>query len=240
MSRKKGSKSLMAIKIDLEKAYDRLEWSFIRNVPTNLNFPQNLIDLILSCVSLVHNGSRTEFFPTSRGIRQGDPLSPYLFILCLEYLSGQILDEVEIGSWNPIKVGRSGVSLSHVFFADDLFFFSEASMENASTIKRVMTDFCSLFGQRVNMQKSKLFFSNNSVVESKSNIFGLLNIPMTSNLGTYLGFPLQRKCKDKSSLNFILDKVKAAGWKFTCFLWQVDKLSSYLSIVLFLHITCKL
>ncbi|KAG5531068.1 hypothetical protein RHGRI_025879 [Rhododendron griersonianum] len=91
----KGSKGNMLIKLDLEKAYDRLEWGFIRQVLHFFNFPPLWINLIMSIISLssmsiLFNGSATDTFSPSRGIRQGDPLSPYIFILCVEYLSIQI------------------------------------------------------------------------------------------------------------------------------------------------------
>lgn len=86
----------MAVKIDLEKAYDKIEWSFIREMLTLFNYPENLVKLIMSCVTLVStsllfNGGRLDPFLPSRGIRQGDPLSPYLFILCMEFL-GHLID----------------------------------------------------------------------------------------------------------------------------------------------------
>lgn len=87
----------MAIKVDLEKAYDKIEWSFIREVLINANLPQNLISLIMSCVSsvftsILFNGGKREPILPSRGIRQGDLLSPYLFILCMEAL-GHLIEE---------------------------------------------------------------------------------------------------------------------------------------------------
>ena len=82
----KGNKGFMAIKIDLEKAYDKIEWSFIREMLLKFNFPVNLIDLIMSC--------QDSFCPT-RGIRQRDPLSPYLFILCMDFLGHLILEKCD-------------------------------------------------------------------------------------------------------------------------------------------------
>ena len=101
----------MAIKIDLEKAYDRLEWSFIRLTLQYFNLPQCWIDLIMSCISssylsILVNGEKTDSFAPSLGIHQGDPLSPYIFILCMEYLAWLIEVEVTNGSWKGIKVSR--------------------------------------------------------------------------------------------------------------------------------------
>ena len=97
ISRKKGQVGYMAIKIDLEKAYDKLEWSFIGDMLTTASFPKALIKIIMSCVSTVitsilfNGGCLDDFYPT-KGIRQRDPLSPYLFILCMDYL-GQLIEE---------------------------------------------------------------------------------------------------------------------------------------------------
>ena len=91
ISKKSGRVGYMAIKIDLEKAYDKLEWSFIKDILGKANLPENLIQVIMSCVStlsssVLFNGGCLEDFCPSMGIRQGDPLSPYLFVLCMDYL----------------------------------------------------------------------------------------------------------------------------------------------------------
>lgn len=90
-NKKKGRLGHMIIKVDLEKVYDRLEWAFIREVLHGANLPSNLIRLIISCVSststsILFNGGVLDSFQPSSGIQQGDPLSPYLFILCMEVL----------------------------------------------------------------------------------------------------------------------------------------------------------
>ena len=130
----------MALKIDLEKAYDKLEWSFIKNMLSIFNFPNNLIEIIMSCITTVttsilfHGGSLESFSPT-RGIRQGDPLFLYIFIMCMEYLGRLIQEKCEEGLWKPVKASRSGPSFSHLFFADDLVLFAKANTENCMVIK---------------------------------------------------------------------------------------------------------
>lgn len=105
----RGSKSFMATKIDLVKAYDILNWDFLKSALKDIGLKDWLISLILSCVSsfsmqVLWNGSMTRSFTTSRGIRQGDPLSPYLFVICIERLAHMISVEVEHGRWKPIRL----------------------------------------------------------------------------------------------------------------------------------------
>jgi hypothetical protein len=102
MKYKKGKGGWMVLKLDLKKAYDQLEWSFVREVLIHFNFPSSLFNIIMSCissasVSILFNGGKLEPFNPSRGLRQGDPLSPYIFILCLEYLGFMIHEKVSNG-----------------------------------------------------------------------------------------------------------------------------------------------
>ena len=97
IGRKKGNVGNMAIKVDLEKAYDKLKWSFIRETLLKANIHRDLVRLIMSCVSttstfVLFNEGKLEAFYPSRGIHQGDLLSPYIFILCMEVL-GQLIEE---------------------------------------------------------------------------------------------------------------------------------------------------
>ena len=149
-----------------------------------------------------------ETFKPFRGIRQGDPLSPYLFILCMEYLSLKILEACENNSWKAIKASRSGPVFSHLIFANDLLFYAEASINSCNTIIRVLDDFCHLSGQKVNLSKSKVFFSPNVNPTLRQHLCGILGVSSTPNIGKYLGFPLRPNGCSSRDFDFIVKKLE--------------------------------
>ena len=188
IGRANGRKGFMAIKIDLEKAYHRIKWSFIREMLIYFNFPASLIEIIMSCVSSVStsflfNGGCLNSFCPSRGIRQGDPLSPYIFILCMEFLGHLIEEKCEAKLWAPVKASRSGPSFSHLFFADDLVLFANADQDNCNTIKVVLNEFCLRSEQRVSEAKSRAFFSPNVGPDQREHLSSILGFNSTPNLG---------------------------------------------------------
>jgi ribonuclease HI len=220
MHRKKGRVGQLVLKLDLEKAYDRLEWSFIREILNFFKFPSSFVNLVLECVStssfsILVNGGQMENFKPSRGIRQGDPLSPYLFILCMEYLSLKIIEECDKNCWKGIKASRRGPVFSHLFFTDDLLFCAEASISCCYTISRVLDDFCYHSGQKVSVSKSKVFFSPNVSPTFRHHLCGILGVSSTPNLGKYLGFPLRSNGRSTRDFDFVVEKVQAklSSWK---------------------------
>lgn len=127
LDRKKVKVGYMAVKLDLEKAYDRLKWSFIHRVLQAFHFPPKLSRIIMGCVtststSILANGGTLESFKRTRGIRQGDPLSPYLFILSMEYLGHLIEEKCVAGDWVPLKASKDNLGFSHLF-VDDIILF---------------------------------------------------------------------------------------------------------------------
>lgn len=119
LKRRKGKEGYMVVKIDLERAYDRLEWSFVKMVLEHYGLPQNIIKLVMSCIStittaLLFNGSKLEAFQPSRGIRQGDPISPYIFLLCMEFLVSKSLPCVKLEGGIRLKL-RGMVQASPMF-----------------------------------------------------------------------------------------------------------------------------
>ena len=185
----------MAIKLDLEKAYDHLEWSFIRDTLNLYKFRSRLISLIMSCVSssfisiLVNGGALESFYP-SRGIRQDDPMSPYLFILCMEVLGALIEEKCKAKLWNSVKAFQGSPEFSHIFFADDLMLFAKANSKNCTAIREVLDSFCELLGQKISNDKSQVYFSPNVDPKKRTELCEILGFRSTPTLGKYLGFPI--------------------------------------------------
>ena len=168
-----------------------------------------------SLISILLNGGKIEPFHPSRGIRQGNPLSPYLFIMCMEVLGFLISRRCEENLWDPIQVSRGGQAFSHLFFADDLVLFAKADLWNCTSVLKTLDTFCELSGQKVNLNKSKVYFSLNISPESREEMCGVLGIHSTPNLGKYLGFPIKHSGSSSQDFNLVVERVqnKLQGWK---------------------------
>src|ERR1044072_6652990 len=112
-------------------------------------------------MQLIWNGEALDSFVSECGIIQGDPISPYIFVLCLERLSQLITAAVEMGHWKPIKLRRVSLELSHLSFADNFILFAEASMDQVEVIHTCLNMFASCSRQRINIEKTRVYFSKN-------------------------------------------------------------------------------
>lgn len=220
MRSKGGKKGWMAIKIDLEKAYDKLNWNFIRDSLEHIGFPEHIIQIIWFCVTtptmqVLWNGEALEKFQPKRGIRQGDAISSCLFFLCIERLFQAIEKAVNEEDWKPIQVTRGGPKFSHLAFADDLIFFAEASVDQASVIQEVLHKFCGSSGQKVSGEKTRISFSKNDPKLLKVDICNELVFQMTDDLGKYLAVPIFHKRVGLNTFKFVIDKVnqRLSSWK---------------------------
>jgi hypothetical protein len=136
----------VGIKTDMAKAYDRLEWGFLRATMESMGFPQNLTNTIMLCVSTVSfsiliNGKPSKSFQPERGLRQGDPLSPYLSILCADVLSTLITKARERKLIHGVKIAPGTPEITHLFFADDSLMFCRATKDEANTMKQIITQY---------------------------------------------------------------------------------------------------
>ena len=138
-----GKEGYMAWKLDMSKAYDRVEWVFLEEVMRKMCFLENWINKVMRCVRLVSysillNGVPGDFFKPKRGLRQGDPLSPYLFVLCAEGLSSLIHRAESQSQITKLRVTRTTPSISHLFFADDSLIFTKAKDKECNAMLQIL------------------------------------------------------------------------------------------------------
>lgn len=113
-------------------------------------------------MQVLWNGGFTDEFLPTRGVRQGDPISPYFFVLTMERLGQVIRRSVSNGNWVPVVLSRGGPPFSYLFVADDLMLFGEASVDNAVVMKAILDELCSCSGYKVNASKCQIRFSDNT------------------------------------------------------------------------------
>ena len=133
----------------------------------------------------------------------------------MEYLGYLIEQKCIEGVWKPFKASRENVGISHLFFADDLILFAKINEEACEVILEVLRIFCNESGQKVSLEKSRIYFSPNVEAEVRDEVCEKLGIQATTIIGKYLGFPIKHKGAARNHLNFIVERAmnKLAGGK---------------------------
>ena len=183
-------------KLDIEKAYDHISWDFLLQIMERMGFGLKWISWIKWCIStasfsVLVNGSSTGFFRSSRGLRQGDPLSPYLFVIGMEALSGMLKRAVEGSFISGCRFsGREGgdIVISHLLYADDTILFCEANSEQLMYLRWTLMWFEAFSGLRINLLKSVIIPLGR--VDNVEELAAELGCEVGSLPSTYLGLPL--------------------------------------------------
>lgn len=206
----------------MNKAYDRIKWPFLRVTLGKLGFQETWINRVMKLVTTVSysyeiNGFKTNSINPQTGLRQGDPLSPYLFILVFDVLSRLINDAHSKGQFQGIKLANDAPALTHLFFADDAVIFSKDSTADMYCLISILNKFISATGQKIKISKSGMIFGgavNNSLRASISNI---TTIPVWTNPGVYLGVPAECGRSKSHNLQWVKEKEKVMcrmeSWK---------------------------
>jgi hypothetical protein len=189
-------------------------------------FSDIFVNWIMQCVSTVSfsiivNGGKTKWFRPIKGLRQGDPLSPYLFILCQDILSRMIEKEHRLGQVNGVKMNLNGPPFTHVMYADDLMLFARASTREVKVLDECLEKYCLWLGQLINREKSGLIFSKLVQRVRKRAIKCELNMKAISMLATYLGAPLFSSTSRSKDFKFLQERLesKLKGWRCKTLSW---------------------
>uniref|UniRef100_A0A803NXV2 Reverse transcriptase domain-containing protein n=1 Tax=Cannabis sativa TaxID=3483 RepID=A0A803NXV2_CANSA len=167
---------------------------------------------------LVNGRPRGSVIP-SRGLRQGCPLSPYLFLFCAEALSSLLRQAEVSGELMGFRCSRSGPRVSHLFFADDSLIFGRANGREAESIRRILQCYEYASGQQVNFDKSAITFSPNVLPADRTSVLGILGLGSVATHDKYLGLPTVIGRNKKRTFASICDKVqkRIRGWKRSFF-----------------------
>ncbi|KAL2931434.1 LINE-1 reverse transcriptase-like protein [Bienertia sinuspersici] len=206
------------LKLDTRKAYDTVEWDFLEETMIGLNFPHPFIQLVMTCVRtlkfcLLINGSPTELFTPQRGLRQGDPLSPLIFTLCMEYYS-RILQKVGCLEGFKFHTRYRSLKLNHLAFADDILIFSRGEVESTYMLLSGVHIFSDTTGLHVNAKKSKVYYAGMKE-EEVSTIKRISSFKTGMLLSRYPNVPLSHAKLKVSDCDMMIDKMCARikTWK---------------------------
>ncbi|CAL1372514.1 unnamed protein product [Linum trigynum] len=218
-----GREKFMALKLDMEKAYDRIEWPYLFALLHKLGFSPIWINWIRECVttamfSVLVNGQSAGYFPSSRGLRQGDPLSPLLFALCTEGFTALIKAAIMNHRLHGVRMNSRCPMVSHLLFADDSFLFLRASQRDDVNLLSLLREYESISGQRVNLMKSAAFFSPNMVQSDQEDLGEFLGIGSIGLQDHYLGLPSLMGSSKIDTFRYVEEKLLSvlAGWKNRC------------------------
>lgn len=227
-----------AIKVDFRKAYDTVNWRFLESVLLAFRFPDQLVHLIMTCVrtprfSIALNGELHGFFPSGRGLRQGGPISPYLFTLVMEVLSG-ILGRCSLQPDFRFYWRCKSTCLSHLFFADDVFLFCKGHLPSVKLLRDGLHMFSSWSGLFPNPRKSEVFISGglptlkNQILLELGFVEG--NLPVR-----YLGVPIitsrPRKADCVELVRRITSRVQSWTHRFLSFAGRLQLIRSVIHAI---------
>jgi hypothetical protein len=220
-SRLKDGDPGVLCKLDMEKAYDHVNWNFLLYLLRRCGFGEKWCMWIKQCISTARfsvliNGTPSGYFSSSRGVRQGDPLSPFLFVLVMEAFSRMIGALTSRGLISGFSVGsndQSRVVVSHLLFADDILVFCGADESQIRHIGALLVCFEAVSGLKVNLFKSDLIPVGS--LDGVNQLAGLLGCGISSLPLRYLGLQLGASFKLKSMWMELEDLMarRLAPWK---------------------------
>ncbi|KAF3778934.1 retrotransposable element ORF2 protein [Nymphaea thermarum] len=224
------------LKLDLSKAYNLVNWKFLENALLKVGFSEGWVTCIMSCVTsastlVLVNGVQGEYFYLARGLRQGDRLSPYLFIVIMEIFSRAIFGRMADCLFRPPLIPRVGRAPLFLAFADDVLLFSDISQVSIEKVRETLWLLVANVGLKVNPHKSNIYFSDAVSAEVKDRICATLGWPCDDLPTTYLGLPLFAGKLKNEWCQPLINKVEKL-----LFLWKSATLSYAGQLCLLKHV----
>lgn len=210
----KGKTDHMALKLDMSKVYDRVKLSFLEIVMIKLGFNQRWISLIMSCITsmsysiLINREPNKEFIP-SKGLRQGNLLSPYLFIICAEALSSLLYQAEACGSISSVLIGKGPISINHLFFTYNNLLFSKANSKKWCRVFQILEFYEQASRQALNKEKTLIFFSKNTPNATQRNILRITRVKSTGSFEKCLGLPAVVRRSKSATFHYLIDRTWA-------------------------------
>lgn len=209
----------MILKLDMEKAYDQVNWKFLMEVLERFGFGENFKKWILQCILtpnffVMVNGEPKGFFGTNRGLWQGDPISPYLFILMAKVLGRSLKKAKEQGQLAILKPSRESMSYTHHQFVNDTILMGQANEKEANKFKEILSQYEDISMQKINLLKTNLFVLNSSEVK-KRKLARIIGCKSSKLPLVYLGMPFFEGRIKANYWETLINKIqtKLAGWK---------------------------
>ena len=214
---------LVALKLDISKTYDRVEWNFHEQTMSILGFSVKWIRLIMSCItttcfSIIINGDPVGLIKPEKSLRQGCPLSPYLFILCAETFSNLLHQAEREQKIRGLKFAKD-ITISHLLFVDDSLVFSRASVAYCKHLKRIFYCYVTASGHIFNFEKSSIFISGKTTSEQILAIRSIFQLEVVFKYEKYFGLPSMLGRKKMIFFNEVTLKVsnKISSWHHKIF-----------------------